>query len=343
MLPAVLDWRDPVVNQGLARPIKYVRLVRRKLGERHRFYAQLVCQGMPFRKPQHTLGKGVVGLDLGPSAIAVVSAQQALLQPFCPEVAPDEKALRRLDRKLDRQQRANNPTHYDEHGQVKKGRKRWHVSTRQRTAQARRREFHRKLAATRKRSHGRLAHQVLALGDTFQLEHLSYRVAPGTGPMASRCSAVPQGCSSSGCLVWLEVLAGPSCRSIPGEPGYPKRAIVAGSRRKPAPSVGIPVAVGPVPSATSSRPGWHASWIQTPPCSAWVRRTRPGRGGSPPCKRRMSRPSTTNPRGAGGCLPPLVGLRSARVRVGRLQKGRVVGPEGADAVASVARAAQRGR
>jgi putative transposase len=41
--------------------------------------------------------------------------------------------------------------------------------------QARRRDLLRKLAATRKRSHGRLVHKVLALGDTFQLEHLSYR------------------------------------------------------------------------------------------------------------------------------------------------------------------------
>jgi putative transposase len=189
VLPAVLDWRDPVVNHGLARPIKYVRLVRRKLGERHRFYAQLVCQGMPFRKPQHTLGTGVVGLDLGPSAIAVVSVQQALLQPFCPEVAPDAKALRRLDRKLDRQQRANNPAHYDERGQVKKGRKRWKVSKCQRKVQARRREFHRKLAATRKCSHGRLAHRVLALGDTFQLEHLSYRAWQRTYGKSVQCCA----------------------------------------------------------------------------------------------------------------------------------------------------------
>ncbi len=175
VLPALLHPADPVEAHGLACPVKYVRLVRRKLGQRHRFYAQLVCEGLPYRKPQHRLGSGGVGLDLGPSAIAVVAEQQALLQPFCPEVAPDAQALRRLERHLDRQRRANNPEHYDERGQVKKGRKRWKVSTRQRTAQARRREFHRKLAATRKCSHGRLAHRVLALGDTFQLEHLSYR------------------------------------------------------------------------------------------------------------------------------------------------------------------------
>jgi len=175
VVQALLDPRDPVQVHGLAAPVKYVRLVRRKLGEHHRFSAQLVCQGTPWQKPQHQLGSGIVGLDLGPSAIAVVAEQQALLQPFCPEVAPDATALRRLERHLDRQRRANNPANYDERGRVKKGRKRWQVSQRQRTVQARRREVYRKLAATRKRSHGQLAHRVLALGNTFQLEQLAYR------------------------------------------------------------------------------------------------------------------------------------------------------------------------
>jgi transposase len=175
VVPARLDPRDPVLAHGLACPVKYVRLVRRKLGERNRFSAQVVCEGRPYCKPQHQLGTGIVGLDLGPTTIAVVAEQAALLQPFCPEVAPDAKALRRLERKLDRQRRANHPANYDERGGVKNGRKRWLVSTRQRTVQARRRDLLRQLAATRKRSHGQLAHQVLALGDTFQLEHLSYR------------------------------------------------------------------------------------------------------------------------------------------------------------------------
>src|SRR5260370_27261672 len=112
VLPARLDPCDPVLAHGLACPVKYVRLVRRKLGERHRFYAQLVCEGRPYRKPQHQLGTGIVGLDLGPSTIAVVPEHDALLQPFCPEVAPDPQALRRLARHLDRQRRANNPANY---------------------------------------------------------------------------------------------------------------------------------------------------------------------------------------------------------------------------------------
>ena len=58
---------------------------------------------------------------------------------------------------------------------MKKGVKHWQVSRRQHTTQSKRREIHRKMAATRKRSQGQLAHQVLALGKTVALEKLSYR------------------------------------------------------------------------------------------------------------------------------------------------------------------------
>ena len=93
-LSARLNRRDSVQAHGLACPVKHVRMVRRKLGERNRFYAQLVFQGTPFQKQEHHLGSGIVGLDLGPSALAVVSEQSARLEPFCPEVVPDAQALR---------------------------------------------------------------------------------------------------------------------------------------------------------------------------------------------------------------------------------------------------------
>jgi hypothetical protein len=63
VLPARIHPRDRVVAHGLSCPVKYVRLVRRKLLLRHRFYAQLVCEGRPYRKPQHKLGQGIVGLE----------------------------------------------------------------------------------------------------------------------------------------------------------------------------------------------------------------------------------------------------------------------------------------
>lgn len=176
VLPARIDPTDLVQAHGLASRVKYVRLVRRKLGDKQRFFAQLICEGLPYRKERHRLGEGAVGgLDLGPQTLAVVAEQQASLQLFCPDVVPDAQALRRLDRKINRQRRANNPNNFDNKGRVKKGTKRWHVSRRQHRTLERRREYYRRLAATRKRCHGQLAHQVLALGNAFHVERLSYR------------------------------------------------------------------------------------------------------------------------------------------------------------------------
>src|SRR5215472_3237015 len=62
VLPVRLNSSDLVQAHGLAYPVKYVRLVRRKLGERNRISAQLVCQGTPYQKPQHQQGLGSVGL-----------------------------------------------------------------------------------------------------------------------------------------------------------------------------------------------------------------------------------------------------------------------------------------
>jgi hypothetical protein len=39
----------------------------------------LVCQGKPFIKPKNYLGAGDVGIDIGPSTIAVVSETKAQL------------------------------------------------------------------------------------------------------------------------------------------------------------------------------------------------------------------------------------------------------------------------
>jgi hypothetical protein len=56
VVPARLNQRDLVVVHGLSCPVKYVRLVRRKVGLRHRFSAQLACKGKPYRKERHPLG-----------------------------------------------------------------------------------------------------------------------------------------------------------------------------------------------------------------------------------------------------------------------------------------------
>jgi transposase len=184
-IPALMDLHDPVVLHGVRHRIKYTRLLRRKASSPqaegadrggYRYYAQLALEGIPYQKPKHVAGKETVGLDLGPSTSAIVPKQgDARLETFCAELTPDAKTKRRLQRKLDRQRRANNPQNYDEQGRCKKGRLTWHDSQGYKTTRRRLASQERKLAAHRKSLHGKLVHEVVAVGNTIITEQLSYK------------------------------------------------------------------------------------------------------------------------------------------------------------------------
>lgn len=175
-LPAIVDEHDEVIAHGLNSRVKFVRILRRKLNGRNRFYAQLVCEGHPYRKPKNAIGQGVVGLDIGPSTIAVVSGQSATLERFCDELQPRQRDIRKLNRKLDRQRRANNPQNYNANGTVKDGTQReaWHLSRHYISSRDQLAELHRQQAAYRTSLHGALVNRVLAQGNVIKLEKLSY-------------------------------------------------------------------------------------------------------------------------------------------------------------------------
>ncbi len=174
-LEAIIDWNDTVVVHSLSSRVKYVRIVRRKLKGRNRFYVQLVCEGKPYQKKKNQVGEGDVGLDIGPSTIATVGEQEAYLERFCDELKPCQKEIRCLQRHLDRQRRANNPNNYNPNGTIKKGPKRWHKSGRQRRTEVKLVELYRKQAAHRKSLHGQRVNRTLRMGNRIKLEKLSYR------------------------------------------------------------------------------------------------------------------------------------------------------------------------
>jgi putative transposase len=174
-LPALIDPADKVIEHALRCRVKFVRLVRRKLNKRTRFHAQLVCEGSPYQKEKNAVGQGVVGVDIGPSTIAIVSEESATLEHFCAELEPKQPVIRKLQRKLERQRRAGDPANYNANGTIKPGKKEWHFSRRYVYTREQLAEVRRKQAAQRKSLHGRLVNRVLGLGDTIKLEKLSYR------------------------------------------------------------------------------------------------------------------------------------------------------------------------
>jgi transposase len=187
-LPALIDWNDPVVKHGLDQPIRYARLIRRPAssaraagtdGQGDRYFVQLTLHGLPYHKPKHRVGTDVVGLDLGPSTIAIVPQQaEARLEVLCGELLPDEQAIRRLQRKMERQRRAANPGNYDAQGRPKKRGKHglpWQQSKGYQATCKRKATKERRLRAHRKSLHGRLVHEIIRVGNTIITEHLSYK------------------------------------------------------------------------------------------------------------------------------------------------------------------------
>jgi len=71
----------------------------------HRWFVQLVNEGTPFVKPKNKLGTGIVGIDLNVSVVGIVSDSTVELREFCPELDKREKAIRVLQRQMQRKQR----------------------------------------------------------------------------------------------------------------------------------------------------------------------------------------------------------------------------------------------
>jgi hypothetical protein len=190
-LPALIDWNDQVVTYGLCHPSKYARLnVRQDSSARAQGtdllglcnIVLLVLEGVPYQKPKHLVGGDTMGIELGLSTLAIVPREgEARLEVLCAKLPPETVAICCLERKLDRQRRANNPDNCDAHGRIKKRGKRSHAWKQSKRYQAtRRRKATREctLAAHRKSLHGRLVHEIVAGGKTVLTEKISYRARP---------------------------------------------------------------------------------------------------------------------------------------------------------------------
>ena len=163
---------EDVEGHALRSPIRYIRL----LYDAPLWQAQLILEGLPILR--YTGPQQIVGLDMGPSWIAVVSGHTVLHQPYFPALAKPYREVKRLQRKLDRSLRSMNPQNYDEKGRVipgRRGKKHWIFSQHfYRT----RRDLHclnRQLLTQRKQAHADLIRQIMALGVHIRTEKINYR------------------------------------------------------------------------------------------------------------------------------------------------------------------------
>ena len=177
VLPVVMPTKskDPYIHACLQAKTKYCRIVWRMEGEKRRWFVQLVQDGVAPAKYEFLSIGQVVGLDIGPSTVAIVGDDAVGLEKFAPSVEQPWKKMRVLQRAQDRSRRACNPDNFNANGTAKKGARKWVKSSRYTARQTQLSEVERTLAAGRKRDHGELANKILGLGNLVQIEKLSYK------------------------------------------------------------------------------------------------------------------------------------------------------------------------
>lgn len=159
---------------ALSQDIRNVAIIRQEVRGTIRYCVQFSIEGSPYNKGR-TLGTGTVGVDPGPSKIALVGENMVGIEKLAPNIEEDERKTARLKRKLDRSRRATNPHMYNDDGTNIKGRhqtcfSKAYIETRKQLAEAQR-----KLAAKRKIAHNELANKILEYGDTFKVELNSFK------------------------------------------------------------------------------------------------------------------------------------------------------------------------
>ena len=151
--------------------VKVVKVVRRLVRSQYKYYVQLTIEG---EKPQkgRKLGKGNVGIDLGPTTVAVSGENVVSIDKLASKCDNIQEEITRLSRKIDRSRRANNPQNFNEDGTIKRGIKLiWNDSKRYKELRRELAELHRKQAAIRKLQHIDRANALLKEGDTFIVEN----------------------------------------------------------------------------------------------------------------------------------------------------------------------------
>ena len=173
-MPFKVKKSDKYAKLALLDKTKYVRVLKREIRGKERFFVQLIQEGLPPKKYQTSTIENRIGIDIGTSTIAVVSDNKVYMKELVDIKTPCKK-LRRIDRAMDRSRRFTNPQNYSDNGTVKKGSKKWNYSNRYLKLKSKRKELFRKIASIRKQTHEQTANFILSLGLDVRVETMRFQ------------------------------------------------------------------------------------------------------------------------------------------------------------------------
>lgn len=158
--------------------VKYCRIKRKWHKHKWRYYVELVMEGIPPLK-ERRMGKGRVGIDIGTSTIAAVSEADVLFKELNDGIESIDREIKRLNRKADRQRRANNPDNYNENGAIRKDsrsfHKKWKASRNQKLTYDKIKELYQKRSNKLSQFQNQLANEIVIMGDEIVIETMDFQ------------------------------------------------------------------------------------------------------------------------------------------------------------------------
>lgn len=189
-IPVKIRHNDLFALESLENDIKYCRIVRKPFKNGYKYFLQLIIGGYP---PQKRINgkvnhgnlrpttlkssvKGKVGIDIGTSTIAVCSESKLILDELAKDSKKYEREIFKLQRKLDRSKRANNPNNFNKDGTIKKGvRLSWIHSKSYVKTLFKLKNLYRLKSSYIKLEHNKLANEIISLGNEVYVETMNYK------------------------------------------------------------------------------------------------------------------------------------------------------------------------
>lgn len=183
--PMILSIKQPHNEYELdmiTRPIKIVRIIRRKNGNRFNYFVQLTVEGTPPQKLKkdgsrlHQIREGKVGVYIKDDSVYAVADDGRIAHwHFCKNQQKYEEKKADYDRELSKLRQLNNPDNYDENGVIKKGSKKWHYSIKYKKILLQRSYLIHKNTESRNITRYVIANEILAMGNDIYILKKDYR------------------------------------------------------------------------------------------------------------------------------------------------------------------------
>lgn len=157
-----------------------VRLKRKQRKNKDYYYIEIILKDNIIKPKTHKpVAKGNrVGVDIGATTVAWFDGQnteQVQLGSSIELIQNSKRKQRILQRKLDRQRRANNPNNYNEDGTINKGKKVWVKSNNYKKTQGQLQDISHKISTQRRELLNMIANQIIESGDHILIEQMNWK------------------------------------------------------------------------------------------------------------------------------------------------------------------------